>query len=232
MRLHSRGVLLTIIAVVAMSVVTAASASAALPEFKPVPTKKKFTSTSGKVVWNVPSEPVSVTCSKSTASGEITGVSTIGKTVIKFTGCNLEQGSKGPCPVHSTNTTNAGELVTNGLKGELGTVKMAEAASGVGMLFESEAKYHELFELASTTAPCTLGGEAFEGNIAAEVSSVAKKQLTNDLVFGSTSGQKIKEITVKSGTVKPKLDGLYFGSLTTLENTDETTFEEALEVTL
>jgi stage V sporulation protein SpoVS len=66
--------------------------------------------------------------------------------------------------------------------------------------------------------------------LAGEVASVGKKQATNGLVFGVTSGaQKIKAITVKSGAKDPELEG--WGAGLTLEATDALTFEEAVEVT-
>jgi len=195
------------------------------PEFKPVPAKKKFTSTSGEVVWKA--STLTVACSKSTASGEFTGASTVGKVVIKYTGCELER----ECPLRSTNTTNEGEIVTNALKGELGTVKTTEAASGVGLLLEPATG-----KVISTTAKpggnCTEWPEtALEGALTGEVATVGKKQATNKLVFGVKSGtQDIKEITVKSGTKSPKFSGWGFISITD-EASDELAFEEALEVT-
>jgi hypothetical protein len=233
MQLKSKSVLLALIAVFAMSAVAASAASAALPEFKPMPAKKKFTGTGGGLVWRFATAADDMTCSNSTATGEITGVSTIGKTVLKFTGCNFEQGEKGPCPIHSTNTTKAGEIVTDALKGELGTVKTTEAPSGVGMLLKAESN-HELLILAPLSSPCTMPEIAFEGSIAGEVATIGKKQLTNELAFAPvspTGKQKISEITVKGGTVKPKL--LTYGAAeTSMEWSDATTFEEALEVTL
>ena len=125
-----RTVLVGGLAMLALSGLAAASASAALPEFKPVPVKKKFTSSSGKSLWRASSASDDMECTKSTTTGEITGASTIGKAVIKFTGCDFYQGAKGPCAVHSANTANSGEIVSDALKGELGTVKTTEAPVG------------------------------------------------------------------------------------------------------
>jgi hypothetical protein len=232
MQLKSKSVLLALIAVFAMSAVAASAASAALPEFKPMPTKKKFTSTSGTFLWRVASEPVTISCSKTTTSGEITSSSTFGKMVTKFTGCQMNKGSEGPCPVRSVGGK-AEEIVTSSLKGELGTVSKSQAASEVGMLLEPETG-HELWTLASIAAPCSMPEVAFEGNIAGEVSAIGKKQSTSKLAFAPvspTGKQKIAEITVKRGLVKPKLID-WGADQMTLEGTDETTFEEALEVTL
>jgi hypothetical protein len=225
MRFKSRGALLAL-AVFAMSAIAVSAASAAtLPEFKPVPTKKKFTSTSGTVTWRFGTE--TIVCTKSATAGEFTGTSTLGKIVIKFTGCALKAKQGSNCPLKSTNTTTEGEIVTNALKGELGTVSTKQAASGVGLLLEPETG-----KVISTIAGCGTWPEtALEGALAGEVATVGKKQATNKLVFGVASGnQDIKEITVKSGTKSPKFSGWGVSSITD-EASDELTFEEAVEVT-
>jgi hypothetical protein len=54
MRVKSRRALYGLVAVFLMSAVTAGVASAAgLPEFKLLPTKNKFTSSSGSVKWKI-----------------------------------------------------------------------------------------------------------------------------------------------------------------------------------
>jgi hypothetical protein len=229
MRFKSRGVLLALVVVFAMSAVAAASASAALPEFKPVPTKNKFTSTSGKFAWYSPT--FSMTCSKSTATGEITGASTVGGLVIKWTGCEWISGSS-HCAL-SSEGAKEGEVVTDRLKGELGSVASSEAASGAGLLLEAETG-SQLTTWIPSTKGCSYPKTNVEGSFVAEVSVTAKKQLTNAVVFapgvkGGTK-QKIREITVKRGTVKPKFTSWALVEIS-MEGTDEATFEEALEVT-
>jgi hypothetical protein len=231
MRLHSRGVLLTIVAVVAMSVVTAASASAALPEFKPVPTKKKLTSTSGQVTWHIVGSGVSFTCAGSTASGEVTGARTVGGLVLKYTGCLVEGGTGQKCEVNSGGAKK-GEIVTKALKGELGTVKTSEAASGVGLFVVANEN-----KVPRTWA--TIAGNACEpesvigGSVAAEVATIGKKQVTNKLVFSKSAngvGEQIKTITLDSGVLEePALS--YLSVTLTTASTDELKFEEALEIT-
>jgi hypothetical protein len=226
MHLKSRGVLVAL-AVLAMSVLAVSAASAAtLPEFKPVPTKKKFTSTSGTVSWTMGVGGTErITCSKSTATGEITGTRTVGKLVIKFSGCISASG----CTMNSAGGK-GGEVVTNALKGELGTVKTTEEPSGVGLLIETEAAKPKTW---ATLA----GNECFPeskiaGNLAAGVAVTGKKQVTNTLVFNSVPrGEGIQSITLDSGTVvKPELVFAEWGNLT-IASSDELKFEEALEVT-
>jgi hypothetical protein len=227
MRLHSRGVLLTIVAVVAMSVVTAASASAALPEFKPVPAKKKFTSTSGTVTWTFNGGTETMTCTKSSAAGELTGAKTLGKLVVKFTGCTSTGTGKSGCATRSKNATNEGEIVTNALGGELGTVSTKEATSGVGLLLKPETGS----TWTETVANECLHEGKLTGSLAAEVATIGKKQVTNKLVIGTSGfGQKIREITLDSGKLaEPEL--AMWAARITVAGTEEVTFEEALEVT-
>src|ERR1700728_2936547 len=109
-----RTALLGGLAMLALSLATAGVAAAAtLPEFKPVPTKKKFTSTSGTLTWKMAEE--TIVCTKSTIAGEVTGASTLGKMVMKLTGCAFRVDGE-ECPIKSTNTTTEGEVVTNALK--------------------------------------------------------------------------------------------------------------------
>jgi hypothetical protein len=225
MRFISRGAFLTLVAMFAMSAVTASAASAAAPEFKPVPTKKKFTSTSGSVTWAYATEVI--VCSKSTIAGEIVSASTLGKAVMTYTGCKRETPS-GTCSLKSIGAKE-GEIVTGLVKGELGTVSTKEAASGVGLLLKPETGSG--FATLAESPPCELGETVLEGSMAPEVATVGKKQTTNKLVFGVKSGkQDIKEITVGSKLIKPKLSAWGVAAITT-EATDELTFEEALEVT-
>jgi hypothetical protein len=214
--------LLALLAVLALSVVTTAAASAALPEFKPVPTKHKFTATSGTFKLAAALDPT--TCSKSTTVGEITGASTVGKVVVTYTGCE-GTGSGGKCKMKSVGAAE-GEIVTKSLKGELGTVAKTEAASERGILLQPEVG-KTFAELAAGT--CEIGGN-IEGKVAGEVTPIGKKQTTLSFVFAASgSSQKIKHITVAGGAVEPKL--LVLGNAATETVTDEVTFEEALEVT-
>ena len=225
MRFKSRGMLLAL-AVLAMSALAVSAASAAtLPEFKPVPTKKKFTSAGGAVVWTFNNGTETMTCSNSTAAGEVTGAKTLGKLVVKFTGCETSGTKAHGCPVTSAGAKE-GEIVTKALSGELGTVPTNEATSGVGILLkpETEKKWATLVGNACTEeTPLT-------GSLAAEVPTIGKKQATNKLVISDPSNsQKIKEIKLDSGKeAYPEL--VSWGTTLIVAATDEVAFEEALEV--
>jgi hypothetical protein len=208
--------------------------TAVLPEFKPVPVKKKFTSKSGEVTLETPAVNARITCSKSTSTGEITGTTTVGKLVVKFTGCSIIENGRGPCPVHSTGAK-AEEVVTDALKGYLGNVATSEATSGAGLLLEAESGV-ELLVLAPIERSSACEEEietAMDGNIAAEVATVGKKQLTNEFVFTHAVGKpsKIRTIAVKRGSVKVNTTFLFGVTEWAFDWNDETAFEEALEVT-
>lgn len=212
--------------VFAVSVVAASAASAATPEFKPVPTKKKLTGTTKGTIWEFDSGVITISCTKSSTTGEITTATTVGKVVIVYTGCTDSGPGESNCPANSPGAK-AGEIVTKSLGGELGTVAVAEAASGVGLRLKPETKT-KLFELAENKC---FGGESITGSVAAEVAVIGKKQVTNKLVLtGAGQNQSIKEIKLDSGVVeKPRLltSALEGGFMSTHE---ELTFEEALEV--
>jgi hypothetical protein len=229
MQRKSRGVLLALVAVFAMSAVTAAAASATTPEFKPVPAKKKFTATGGEARLEDKGLQYEITCTNSSASGEVTGARTVGGVVLVLTGCTGRGELGSGCPI-TTVGAKAGEIVTGALGGELGTVAKTQASSGVGLRFKRPEGKKTIFTIEESR--CVGEEAAFSGSIAAEVSVVGKKQTTNKLAFAlnSSSGQAIEEITLDSGELeKPAFED--FASRVTLKNTDELTFEEALEVT-
>ncbi len=224
-RYYRKTLFLALVVVFAVCAVAASAASAASPEFKPVPTKKKFTSTGGAFKLEHPFGQFS--CTKSTMAGEITGAGSVGHAVMTLTGCKVEEDSK-TCEENSVGAKK-GEIVTNALKGELGTVETTEAASGVGLLLQPEAARGVWTTVAESSC---LAESALEGELAGEVVTTGKKQLTNELSFGvSGSGsQKIRNITVASKEKEPDLHGWGFAELT-VESSDALTFEEALEVT-
>jgi hypothetical protein len=223
MRLH-RGVLLTVIAVVAISVISVASASATTPEFKPVPAKKKFSETGGTVTFRQAGNEY--TCAKSTSTGEVTGARTVGKVAMVLKEC-ITHGSGGTgCALNSAGAKNNGEIVMKSLDGELGTIKTTEAPSGVGLLLKPEVeKKWTTLEANSCT-----GATLVTGMIAAEVPTIGKKQTTNKLVVkqGYTGG--IRTITLDSGKLEEP-GFVMWSEETSVQTTDELTFEEALEVT-
>jgi hypothetical protein len=232
MQRRSRGVLLALVAVFAMSAVTAAAASATTPEFKPVPTKKKFTDTSGSVKFTFDGGGETMTCEKSSAPGEITGAATVGGLVVKFTGCKTTGAAGSGCAVKSTNTKTEGEILTNALTGELGTVaiepKLGEHVSWTALLLKpaSGTTWTTLAANKCTnTTPVT-------GDLAPEVPVIGKKQATNKLVFSATTGKaQGEEITLHSGKTAEVKGLTAWTTNLQFETTDELAFEEAVEIT-
>jgi hypothetical protein len=223
-RFKARGVLLALVAVFVMSAVATAAASAAKPEFKPVPTKKKFTISGGVSEWG--SGEGDIECAKTSATGEIDSAQTVGNVVVVYSGCTSTGSGGANCPVNSVGAK-AGEIVTGSLDGELGTVATSQAASGVGLRFKPASTKTWFTEQKNECTPEL----AFKGQLAAEVSIIGKKQTTNKLVLEpGASGEKIKEITLDSGvTEKPELEA--FGAIVAIKATEELKFEEAVEVT-
>lgn len=218
-----RLVLVVCIGLLAVSLAIAAAASAA-PEFKPS-TAQSFTGTSASGTL-ADSVNETITCTKDSSKGEITGVDTVGKVTVIFTGCTGKKGEGASCSVKSVGAANAGEIDTSSLKGELGTVAAAEATSEVGLDLEPEKQPFVNIEKAT----CTIGG-AVEGSVAGEVTPTKVSQLTGKLVYlGSAGSQLIKKITVLSGSKSPAL--LAFGLVSSSEETtEEVTYTTAVEVT-
>jgi hypothetical protein len=209
-------------AVFAVGLVMAAAASAAAPEFSPGSGTLSTTSNAGTLEASLGEEKIYCTGDKSV--GTITGVHTVGSVVVTFTGCKGKKG-KEECEAHSTGKTN--EIVTNTLKGELGTVATSEAASGVALLLEP----------ASGTAFVTTEGSclttaAVSGKIAGEATPIKSKSTTGKLIFvGSAGAQKITKVNVLSAEVEPKLTA-FAGLVSASEATsEEVKFSQVIEVT-
>jgi hypothetical protein len=210
-------VLLTLVAVLAMSALATAAAQAAAPEFKPA-TKQAFSGTGGALALQNNVDEEKLTCTASANKGEITGATTIGVTVLTFTGCKWTAGTES-CSVKSTGAKE-GEIVTNALAGELGTVKAAEATSGVGLLLKpaSGQDWTPLIE-----GKC-FSSRYIEGSVAAEVTPIKTSGKTLKLVFATAEVgvQKIHTITLNPDeAAKPKLgyplEELSFANTSTLE---------------
>jgi hypothetical protein len=221
MQFKARGVLLALVAVFAISAVAASAASAALPEFKPVPTKKKFTSTGGTSVWAGGGE--TITCSKSSTSGEITSATTLGDVIVKYTGCTIKTSNGAQCPIKSRSGGKE-EILMNALEGELGTIMPKPAKGEVGLLLQPEVKT----TWAVLESECIIL-ETLTGSLAGSIN--VPHGTTGTITYGVTGGeQNITEMKMDSGPVaKPKLSA--FGAVWELETADTLKFEEALEVT-
>jgi hypothetical protein len=229
MRLKSGGVLLGLVAALAMSVASAPAALAVGPTIVngkgQAPQLTTITSKSGSMRINFGSSVI--TCSKSSGTGEWTGTTKVKADVITFTGC---RSGKGTCQAAlNSQGAHSEEIKTAALKGELGAVANAEAASEVGLLTEVESGT-KWFTLAANE--CT--PEFFvTGALACEVTPREKLQTTDKLECLTQSGfQKIRKLT-RSGTgelVKPRLEG--FAHELSFVASSENVFGEPLKVVL
>jgi hypothetical protein len=159
----------------------------------------------------------------------------VGRVVVHFLGCK-EDANGGECPLSSSGFSNSAELIlTNTLRGLLGLVHTnEEATSLVGILFEPETG--EAFTTFNEDeSPCTHTPEtSIKGNIAGELTPIGSLASTSSVnVFASTASpsrkNRIQEILVLSGAVKPKLIG--FGSAEfSVETSDEVLWDGKVEV--
>jgi hypothetical protein len=211
-----------LVAVLAIGAAVASAASAA-PEFKAAKFPVTFTGTSGLLVGNT-WQGGTLHCASDHFTGVILGSHTFSGGRLVGLECVTILNSK-ECPQKTVGASGAGEIVTSTLKGELGTVKTSEAASGVGLILEPETT-KKLYLLAENE--CELETQV-AGSIAGEVSPIGSSQTTGKLVFAVTgSKQDIREIGLL-GTVK-KLGLNAFGFSLTQESTESLEYASAVEV--
>jgi hypothetical protein len=211
---------ITICAAMSLTIVSSAFAVA---EFKPVPEKRSFETKSGQSI--LAADSARVTCSTATSTGEITGPKTVGKVLVVFRGCTSTGYGGSGCPVQSAGAQ-IGEVKTNVLKGELGTVTAVEAVSERALVLRPE-KGGEFSYVEGN--PCT-EEVAVYGSIAGEVESVNIKSVRNGLVFKVANGrQLIKKVKVAAGEDRPELEA--FGTTATESTDEEWEVREAVEVT-
>ena len=213
----------------AVNLVAVSGASASAPEFHPG-TLSLFSGESGTGALQAGST-AAVECKSDLVHGFITGPKTVGSVIVVFHGCTSKE--KTGCQVKSENlpepTEGGGLIVTHLLKGELGSVKTTEAASGVGLLLEPE----------TGTAFVTLEGTCLLitpapviGSVAGEATPINTTSKDGKLSFIGTGGgaQKIKAINVLGAAKTPKLEA--FGLVEASETTTELAlYIEAIVVT-
>jgi hypothetical protein len=132
-----RSVAFCSVAVVAMSAVVAASASAALPEFGG-PFPKPFKSKGGTAV--IETAGIKLTCTALTDVGEVLGAKT-GEVTVRLTGCS---GDTFPC---TSPGAAQGEMVTSELTTTLGYINAAKREVGIALAAVSPTPFDE-FECA------------------------------------------------------------------------------------
>lgn len=166
---------------------------------------------------------IAVSCEEAVDAGEVTGMSTIGKLTVTFTGCQVTAASK-TCTIKST-SAKEGEIVTNTLMGELGTTKSEEATSEVGLLLLPESG--KTWTILAETS-CSLESRV-TGTLAGEVLPISEKTEYTGLEFGvSSQKQNIQDIIVASGLVQPSLTA--FSETATEEFGDGIEFNGEVEI--
>jgi hypothetical protein len=184
-------VLLALGAVMAVSAVASATASAAKPEFVFTGTEKGFT---GKQVGSGTLETkggTKVSCTAGTSTGEIEGASgsnKVTKTVVTFTACTS---SGFEC--HSPGAS-SGEIKTKELKGQLGYISSTEKTVGLDL----EPKEGEFF--VEFTCFGFLSSKV-KGQVIGKLTPVNKEVKTTEhftLAYEQTGGvQKITELEIE-----------------------------------
>ncbi len=188
--------------------------------------KKKFTFSGGESKL-VASTKLVITCKKGEGSGEVVTKEEnkrVTKTKMIFKECSAENESGETCKPKSKGGTE-GKIESNELKGELGEVAAAEAASEVGLKFEPiSGKAYTTLEgkcLPSSPAPV-------EGSLICEVTPVGTLSTEGKLICKiSSEKQKIKKFKGETGTHELKAFGL---ESTPLEDTSIIKFEEEVKV--
>jgi hypothetical protein len=221
---------LVVMAVLAMSLMTAAVASAAAPEFNPA-TPQAFTGESGTGALLAAGGAANIECKSDSNTGEVEGAKTVGSVVVTFSNCTATSGTK-TCTAKSVGQPAASNtIVTKTLSGELGSVKTTQAASGVGLLL-SPASGTTFVELEAGNC-IAVNPSPVNGRVAGEATPV-NGGLSKDgkLHFISTAAgeQKITEINVLGTVQKPELKAL--GLIKSSETTTELVlYSSAVEVT-
>jgi hypothetical protein len=234
--------LLSIVAVLAMSAVVASAAFGAekpseQQQFNKLPAKAGVTGVSGVSVLTAGGQKV--TCIEDTSKGTVWGPGLINNIRVVFKGCTSTNKTE-KCEVLSKGKPN-GEIETNELQGELGEVAVKESTTGVGLLLEPISG-NVFVVLEGKCLPVT--PTAVEGSVAGEVTPTGPpKSKEGKVVFAVTAGaQNIKKFErglaehckekpecKEDGKISPKLT-VFNGKAATEETTDTNTFEEELEV--
>jgi hypothetical protein len=192
------------------------------PSFKLLPTVKTFKGMGGPNTLKAGASATS--CEEAVDAGEITGMPTIGKLVVTFTGCHVNGEGGKTCTIKSVGAKE-GDIVTHTLKGELGTTKSTEATSEVGLLLEPETT-----KTWATLEATTCSSESkVTGSLAAEVLPISEKTDFGSLNFAVSSGkQNIKKIAVSSAVKEPEL--VAFSTTATEELEDGIEFNGQVEI--
>jgi hypothetical protein len=202
----SRLVGLIFAAVLAMGLMAVSAAYASPPEFLPG-TPQTFKSDSGTGKLEI-SSGVKVECLTDLDTGEVTGPTTVGNVVVTFHNCHGVNKSA-VCSVKSTGGPNTSLIITNTLDGVLGSVKPAEAASGVGLLLLPTVGT-EFVALEGTCLP--VSPSPTDGTVAGEVTPIGGALTLDGILTFKGNGEAgknlIRTINVLGVVKEPRLKAL------------------------
>jgi hypothetical protein len=217
---------LALVAIFAMSLAVASSASAIGPLF--LPTGQTFTGISGRSVLEGGGEKV--VCESDASSGTITSSTLAGGILVHFLGCSGTGATGAKCTVKSTNTTVVGLILTNTLHGVLGLILPKPTSGSDVALVLLPVSGKAFVTLVGSPSTACVETTKVSGSVAGLAEPVGTLLLTGTLKFAQTSGvQNITEVDLTTGgSVKPELTA--FGSTATEETTESITYSKATEV--
>jgi hypothetical protein len=195
------------------------------PEFSR--TGVTFLGTTGTFKWGIGTGLDELVCSNSSeTTGIVTSTTSVGGFVIELTGCRSTDNDGSTWCTAKGKGLGEGDIATTTLKGTLGTVKLSEAQSGVGLLVEPVTTK----TIVSIEGNGCLEAGEITGQVAAEMSPVKVSQKTGKLVFGATAeSQSIKKIAVGGEIVKPALHG-FLGEDITEEDVESLSYAASIEI--
>jgi hypothetical protein len=214
----------------------AAAPAVAVPEFlhegKEL-VKKGFTVKSATATMFIEVGPTKykIVCKSSSASGKVKGTKEVEGVVLKLKGCHSKESEElHECEVNSTSPLGAKEeIITKTLKGGLGVVAKAEAASERGLLLTPVSG--SVFVTIKSSPECVPQElTEIKGSLIGEIKPVKTLKLKGELAFKSaeeTKVQMIKKFTGETGTHFLEL----YEVRAPLEALATTEFEETFEVT-
>jgi hypothetical protein len=211
-----RFITLALVAAFAISAVAAGAAAAEKPEWRKggvtLTGKVKFTAKSGAGVLETTSG-TKVECLKDEATGEIEGPNKAVNVVVKYTGCTA-----GGFPCNKVE-----EIKTEKTKGTLVYLKAAKKTP-VGLLLEPETgTVFAKFE-------CIFTKHTVEGSVICEAKPLNVQQTTGELICKKKAGEKGKQEWTEVEEAAPEHFLTDNGTRAALENTEEITFAEAVEL--
>jgi hypothetical protein len=219
---------LTVLSVVAVTLLAAASASAASrnPLFTPV-SQQTVRGEGGASVLEF--SGLTVACeSNHMSSGNVSSSLLIGGIVLHYLGCKYTKGEKeSGCPANSTNTSESGLILTNTLHAILG-ILLPSGETGVVFLPQGGSEF-------VTFAAAEKGGKScgikmpITGSVVGAVTPTGKS-VTNGTVKITEKEIQEFDLTHGLGLVKAKLIA-FGGEAAILKQTDSIVFGVATEVT-